>query len=70
MAYQQVGIKSSKASPPCISQESKLYFNSYTNGKHSGFDIFEKRENKNQKMAIRQTYPNWSYVNRSFAISA
>ena len=42
MAYQRVGTTSSKASPPNISQESKLYFNSHTNGQHSGFDIFEK----------------------------
>ena len=42
MAYQQVGTTSSKASPPNISQELKLYFSSHTNGKHSGFDIFEK----------------------------
>ena len=42
IAYQRVETTSSKASPPDISQESKLYFNSHTNGQHSGFDIFEK----------------------------
>ena len=42
MAYQRVGTTSSKASPPDISRESKLYFNSYANGQHSGFGIFEK----------------------------
>ena len=53
MAYQRVGTTSSKASPPNISQESKLYFNSHTNGQHSGFDIFEKNGGtKNQKMTI------------------
>ena len=50
MAYQRIGTASSKASPPDISQ---LYFNSHSNGQHSGFDIFEKiRETKNQKMTI------------------
>ena len=42
MVYQRVGTTSSKASPPNISQESKLYFNSHTIGQYSGFDIFEK----------------------------
>ena len=41
MVYQRVGTTSSKASPPHISQESKLYFNSHANGEHSGFYIFE-----------------------------
>ena len=51
IAYKRVGTTSSKASPPNISQESKLYFDSHTNGQHSGFDIFEKngrnRESEN-----------------------
>ena len=48
-----VGNTSSKASPPEISRESKLNFNSPTHGQHSGFDIFEKmRGSKNQKMTI------------------
>ena len=41
MAYQRVGTTSSKGSIPDISQESKLYLNSYTNGQRSGFDIKE-----------------------------
>ena len=32
MEYQRVGTTSSKASPPDTSQESKIYFNSHTNG--------------------------------------
>ena len=53
MVYQRVGTTSSKASAPNVSQESKLYFNSHTNGQHSGFDIFEKNGGtKNQKMTI------------------
>ena len=54
MAYQRVRTKSSKASPPKISQELTLYFNLYTNGQHSGFDKLEKkmRETENQKMAM------------------
>ena len=44
MIYQQVGTTSSKASPPDISQESRLHF---------GFDIFGKNGGtKNQKMII------------------
>ena len=38
MAYQQVESTISKASPSDISQESKLYFNSHTNGQHSSFE--------------------------------
>ena len=49
MAYQRVGTISSKASPPNISQESKLYFSSHTNVHHSGFDIFEKN-GENQEL--------------------
>ena len=48
MAYQRVRTKSSKASPPKISQELTLYFNLYTNGQHSGFDKLEKNE-RNRK---------------------
>ena len=54
MAYERVRTTSSKASPPDISQESKIYFNSHTNGQHSDFDISEKKwwGTKNQKMTI------------------
>ena len=43
MIHPLVGTTSSKDSPPDISQESKLYFSSHTNGQHSGLDIFQKK---------------------------
>ena len=53
MAHQRFWTTSSKASPPDVSQESKRYFNSHTNGQHSGSEIFEKNGGtKNQKITI------------------
>ena len=48
MSHPRVGANSSKASPSDISQEPKIYFNSDTNGQHSGFDIFEKNSGKKE----------------------
>ena len=53
MAYQRVGTIGSNVNPPNISQKSKPYFNSHTNGEHSGFDIFKKMKGtKNHKITI------------------
>ena len=53
MAYERVRTTSSKASPPDISQESKIYFNSHTNEQHSGFDTF-KTNGGNQPRSLKE----------------